>query len=290
MDIKDLFIANGRLRAAWRTAISFVLWVAIFLIIRLFVNPQPLIRYVVLFAVIFALSSIFVRYIDRRPVATIGFMFHSRWVKEYLQGVLLGASAISIVFLFNLSLGYYTVVQHNITPSLLIYIFTYAMVLSICASGFEELAFRGYMFQNFIEATNVFIATVVLSAFFGIGHLWNAHASWVSVLNTVAAGVLFALAYIKTKSLWLPCGIHFSWNFFMGRIYSLPGSGAKAAQTLLDVKQQGPIVLTGGDYGPEAGIPALIVFIIACFIVYYWPKISTSSEMAKLWENYKQRK
>jgi membrane protease YdiL (CAAX protease family) len=290
MDIKGFFITDGKLRAGWRTAISFVLWVAIFLIIRLFVNPQPLIRYLILFAVIFALSSLFVRYIDRRPVATIGFMFHSRWIKEYLQGVLLGASAISIVFLFNLSLGYYAIVQHNITPSLLIYIFTYAMVLSICASGFEELAFRGYMFQNFIEATNVFIATAALSVFFGIGHLWNAHASWLSVSNTIAAGVLFALAYIRTKSLWLPSGIHFSWNFFMGRIYSLPGGGAKAAQTLLDVKQQGPKVLTGGDYGPEAGIPALIVFIIACFIIYYWPKISTTPEMAKLWESYKQRK
>ncbi len=289
MGIKDFFIVGGRLRAGWRTAISFVLWVAIFLIIRLFVNPQPLIRYLILFAIIFALSSLFVRYIDRRAVATIGFMFHSRWIREYLQGVLIGASSISVVFLFNFSMGYYKIVHHNITPFFLLYIFTYAIVLSVLASAFEELAFRGYMFQNFIEATNVFIATAALAAFFGIGHLWNAHSSWLSVLNTIAAGVLFALGYIRTKSLWLPSGLHFSWNFFMGRIYSLPGGGSKAAQTLLEVKQQGPIVLTGGDYGPEAGIPALIVFIIACFIIYYWPKINTAPEMARLWEDYKKK-
>jgi hypothetical protein len=69
----------------------------------------------------------------------------------------------------------------------------------------------------------------------------------------------------------------------------LTGGGKKAAQTLLEVKQQGPTVITGGDYGPEAGIPALVVFIIACLIVYYWPKIRTAPEMARLWENHRSK-
>jgi membrane protease YdiL (CAAX protease family) len=191
MDIKDFFVINRKLRSGWRAAISFTLWVAIFFVVRFLIRPQPLLRYLILFGTVFGLSALFIRYIDRRPVASIGFMLHSRWIKEYLQGVLIGTSSISVVFLFSLSLGYYKIVSLNITPSLLLYLFTYAMVLSVFASGFEELAFRGYVFQNLIKATNVFIATAVISVLFGIGHLWNFHASWISVLDTIGAGVLF---------------------------------------------------------------------------------------------------
>jgi membrane protease YdiL (CAAX protease family) len=279
-----------RFSAGLIAILSFALWVAIFIAVRFWIKPQVLVRYILLFAVVFGLSALFVRYIDKRSVASIGYMFHSRWIKEYLQGVLIGALSISAVFFFNLSMGYYEIVSHNITPSLLLYIFTYAMILSIFASAFEELAFRGYAFQNLMKASNAVIAIIFFSVLFGIGHLWNTHASWLSVLNTIGAGVLFALGYIKTKSLWLPSGLHFSWNFFQGRIFSLTGGGAKATKTLLDVKQQGPSTMTGGEYGPEGGIPALVVFIIACFVVYFWPKIKVAPDMAKLWTNQKPKK
>jgi len=245
--------------------------------------------YIIILWGILALSFLLARYLDKRPIATIGFMFHSGWFKEYLLGVLIGLVLISIIFFFELGMGYIEVRLNNITPSLLTNIFIYSLILIILQSAFEELAFRGYMFQNFIEGANAIIATAVLSALFGIAHLQNPNSSWVAALNITAAGVLLALGYICTKSLWLPAGLHFAWNFFLGRIYSLPVSGGKSVNSLLLVKQKGPTWLTGGDFGPEAGVPALILVIAACFVIYYWKKIRVAPEMAKLWENYKKK-
>jgi len=289
MDIKRIFIAQGRLRAGWRILVFFFLLFYPLWQITLLLWSQLLVRYLIFFWVTLALSFLLSHYLDKRPIATIGFMFHSRWLREYLLGILIGLVLVSILFFFELSMGYIEVKLNNITLSLLKNIFIFSMIITIFQSAFEELAFRGYMFQNFIEGTNAIIATVALSALFGIGHLMNPNSSWVAALHLTIFGVLHALCYICTKSLWLPSGLHFSWNFFMGKIYSLPVSGTQSSNTILLLERKGPIWFTGGNFGPEAGIPALILLIAACFFIYYWKRIKVAPEMEKLWDNYKQK-
>lgn len=290
MNIKNIFVIKDRLRAGWRILIFFLLcfFSLNYLTFRLW--DQILIRYVITFCLTLALSFILARYLDKRPLATIGFMFHSRWLKEYALGILLGFVLVSIVFFFELGMGYIEVKWSVITISLLKSIFLLTMITTIFQSAFEELAFRGYMFQNLIEGTNVIFATAALSALFGLGHLLNPNSRWIVALNLTAFGIVHAVGYICTKSLWLPSGLHFSWNFVMRNIYSLPVSGTQASKTLLFVKQKGPIWITGGDFGPEAGIPALVLLIAACFLIYYWKKIKTAPEMTKLWEDYYKKK
>lgn len=289
MDIKNIFIAQGRLRAGWRILVFFLLLFYPLWQITLLLWSQLLVRYLIFFCLTLALSFLLARYLDKRPIATIGFMFHSRWLKEYLLGVLIGLVLVSILFIFELGMGYVEVKLNNITLSLLKNIFIFSLVITIFQSAFEELAFRGYMFQNLIEGTNTIIATVALSALFGIGHLMNPNSSWVAAINLAAFGVLHAFCYICTKSLWLPSGLHFSWNFFMGKIYSLPVSGTQSSNTILLLERKGPTWFTGGNFGPEAGIPALILLITTCFFIYYWKRIKVAPEMEKLWNNYKQK-
>jgi hypothetical protein len=129
-----------------------------------------------------------------------------------------------------------------------------------------------------IEGTNTLAATAALSALFGIGHLLTPQANWLTALNLTAFGVMLALGYVCTRALWLPSGLHFSWNFFMRHIYALPVSGRESADALLVVHQQGPGWLTGGSYGPEAGVPALILLTAACLFIYRWWGRGTAPE------------
>jgi len=116
------------------------------------------------------------------------------------------------------------------------------------------------------------------------------HSSWIAALNLTLLGVFLALAYIRTKSLWLPSAIHFSWNFVMGNFYSLSVSGRERANCLLVVSSQGPEWLTGGEFGPEAGVPALLVLVAASFLIYRWKGIGAAPEVESLWKDYWNRR
>ena len=285
MDIYKVLMAKGQLRSGWRILVFFLISFPLFYSLTFLLWDQYLLRYIILFWSLLALSFLFAHYLDKRPIATIGFMFHSRWIKEYFLGILIGLILVSILFFLELSLGHIEISLNHMTFSLLKNVFVLAMFTTVFQSAFEELLFRGYIFQNFIEGTNAFIATATVSVLFGLGHLLTPNSNWMAALNLTAFGVLLALGYICTKSLWLPSGLHFSWNFCMRNIFSLPVSGTQSANSLFVVEQTGPVWTTGGDYGPEAGIPALILLTVACVFIYRWKRINVVPEMAKLWEN-----
>src|SRR2546430_16785770 len=90
-------------------------------------------------------------------------------------------------------------------------------------------------------------------------------ATPLSTANTTLAGVLFSLAYLKTRGLWLPIGLHWAWNFTMGPILSLPVSGMRFGPTLLRSQLTGAKWLTGGAYGPEGGAVTTVVCVAAIF-------------------------
>ncbi len=139
-------------------------------------------------------------------------------------------------------------------------------VLLLFGALLEELTFRGYPFQKLTEALGAFWAVVVLSALFGAVHLGNPDAGgWLSwgFFNTLAVGVLFALARIRSGSLWFSFGLHFGWNLFQGSVFGLPVSGLSEFSTLVTATAHGSLALTGGAYGPEASATCSIVLVIA---------------------------
>jgi hypothetical protein len=139
----------------------------------------------------------------------------------------------------------------------------WAIVLLTVAATNEELLFRGYPFQRLVESWGAPIAVVAISGLFGLGHASNPNATWFTVANTILAGIWLAQAYLKTRALWYPIGLHFSWNFIMAYVYSLPVSGIVLSSQLLTAKDHGPQWLTGGDYGPEGSILCTGVLVVA---------------------------
>jgi hypothetical protein len=157
----------------------------------------------------------------------------------------------------------------------------YSVALAIAATN-EELVFRGYPFQRLVEAITPAGGIAVTSVFFGLAHLGNPNHTWFSTANTALVGIPLAIAYLRTRSLWMPVGIHFSWNFVLGFVFGLPVSGFRLPESLLKGQVQGAAWITGAEYGPEGGALATFVILGATIYLLLSKRISVSEEMSKL--------
>jgi len=138
-----------------------------------------------------------------------------------------------------------------------------ALAVAIASAVGEEIVFRGVVFRRLEGALGTSIALILSAAIFGLVHAGNAGASWISTLAiALESGVLLGIAYAATRTLWLPIGVHFGWNFTEGGIFGAAVSGGQY-QGLIAAPLAGPAWLTGGAFGPEASLPALIVSLCA---------------------------
>jgi membrane protease YdiL (CAAX protease family) len=176
-----------------------------------------------------------------------------------LGGLLITADVLCIGWFGSLSF------QLHLTRHVLARAAAVALLL-LFGALLEELSFRGYPFQKLTEALGAFWAVVALSALFGAVHLWNPDAQgWLSwgFLNTIAVGVLFAVARVRSGSLWFSWSLHFGWNLFQGTVFGLPVSGLREFSTVVTASAQGSPALTGGAYGPENSAMCTIVLVMA---------------------------
>lgn len=131
----------------------------------------------------------------------------------------------------------------------------------------EEVAFRGYPYRRLIEAIGPVGATIAMSIVFGIVHMLNPDATWISVLITMLAGLLLSIAWLRTHGLWLAWGLHFGWNASMGVLFGLPVSGITIFSTVVQTRAIGSSWLTGGDYGPEAALFTILFLLLAIVVL-----------------------
>jgi hypothetical protein len=123
----------------------------------------------------------------------------------------------------------------------------------------EELLFRGILFRWLEEFGGSWLALLLTSAFFGAAHLANPNASPIAAIGIAfEAGVMLGAAYMLTRSLWLPMGIHAGWNFTQGEIYDIPVSGSNP-HGLVEAQLNGDPLLTGNGFGLEASLIAIVI-------------------------------
>jgi hypothetical protein len=150
-------------------------------------------------------------------------------------------------------------------------------------AGFvEELMFRGIMFRWIEEFGGSWAALFVTSALFGLVHMGNANATWMSGLTIAAvAGTLLGGAYMLTRSLWLPVGLHFGWNVTQGLVWDVPVSGYDG-DGLVSARLVGDPLISGGAFGLEASVIALVVGGAAgAWMV--WRAVEAGEVMAPWW-------
>jgi membrane protease YdiL (CAAX protease family) len=123
----------------------------------------------------------------------------------------------------------------------------------------EEIVFRGVLFRWIEEFGGSWVALLLTSAFFGASHLANPNASAIAAIGIAfEAGVMLGAAYMLTRSLWLPMGLHAAWNFTQGEIYDVPVSGTPV-HGMVDANLRGPPLLTGAGFGLEASLIAMVI-------------------------------
>jgi uncharacterized protein len=132
----------------------------------------------------------------------------------------------------------------------------------------EELVFRGVVFRLLEERWGSMAALVVSALVFGSVHLVNPHATvWGALAIGVEGGAMLGAAYLATRSLWLPIGLHFGWNAAQAALFGVTVSGSDTGPGLLSTTLTGPDLLTGGPVGPEAGLPALLVCLVPTLLL-----------------------
>lgn len=198
---------------------------------------------------------------DQRMVSSLGLRWQPETTKDLLAGFGIAGLMMALVLLTEFAFGWLKF--EGLSPlSMKSAISLLMWVLGILVVGFyEEMLFRGYLYQNFNEHLNT-PATVFLTSFlFSIGHLLNPNASIASIVGIFIAGIYLAYGYLRTRQLWLSIGLHIGWNFFLGPVFGFPVSGLHTF-TFIQQSVSGPPLITGGDFGPEAGwvlLPGLVV-------------------------------
>jgi membrane protease YdiL (CAAX protease family) len=181
------------------------------------------------------------------------------------RGVLIGAGMFAAVIL-NISFlgGYHVHGLGSVTGAVALLGFMAAAAVT------EELLFRGVLFRIIEERTGTWIALLLTGVVFGLLHLLNPDASlWGAIAIAIEAGFMLAACYAATRSLWVPIGLHFGWNFAAGGIFSAVVSGNGQSKGLLDATMSGPALLTGGDFGPEGSVYTVAAGVVLT-LVFMW--------------------
>jgi membrane protease YdiL (CAAX protease family) len=225
------------------------------------------------------------RRIDHRPFALLGMSFSLEGLKEFFIGLIFGILYLTSVVLILWMTGWANFSFGNVNSQVLLSMSTYLVFFGV-AGFLEEVVNRGYLFQAFIEGTRAWIAILIFSLVFSLGHILNEELSWVGGLNLFLHGILFSLAYLKTRSLWVPIGIHVAWNWAQGPLWGMNVSGTTIYNSFLVSVPKGPVLLSGGNFGAEGSLVTLVVGI--GLVLYIWKArwIKPTQEKITLWQEY----
>jgi membrane protease YdiL (CAAX protease family) len=203
-------------------------------------------------------------WIERRPLADLG-LSRRHLVRDLLLGFLLGfllqGTTIGILALA----GWYHVTSIA-SGSVALILILQGLGFFLLVALFEEGVFRGIVFRLLERSLGSWIAIILSGLFFGLIHLLNPGATLFGALSiALEAGIVLGAAYMLTRSLWLAIGIHWAWNFFEGPFFgvAVSGTGANSAKAIITATLRGPQIWTGGTFGPEAGLAALLVCLVA---------------------------
>ena len=144
----------------------------------------------------------------------------------------------------------------------------WALMLFLMVAVGEEVMSRGVIFRLIDERWGTWLALIVSALIFGLGHISNDNSSWwASFAIAIEAGLLLGAAYKWSGNLWVPIGIHWAWNYTQGNIFGLAVSGNNLESNVLTTTVNGPEIITGGAFGPEASIITVILGLIVTLVL-----------------------
>jgi hypothetical protein len=144
---------------------------------------------------------------------------------------------------------------------------------------YEEF-FPGYQLRNLIEATNRPLGVALSSVIFALQHFSNENVGVLSIIGLCINGVLFAAAVLATGRLSTAIGLHLTWNLFEGAVFGFPVSGDKEGASIVGIQQLGPGFVTGGSFGPEAGLLGIAASLLGIGVLVLIHRHSAPKRMS----------
>jgi membrane protease YdiL (CAAX protease family) len=198
----------------------------------------------------------YVRRIEKRQpteLATPGM------ARELGTGLLLGAGLVALTFAVLAALGAYRFDGVNAVGIMILVPLAELVLVGMA----EEMVFRGVIFGVTERSLGSKAAIVISALVFSLGHLPNEGISVLAVAVIAAYGVLQAALYMKTRRLWVCIGTHIAWNYCVSQVFSSTVSGHAATDGLLRGELVGNAMLSGGAFGVEGSLIALLLIAAA---------------------------
>jgi membrane protease YdiL (CAAX protease family) len=259
----------GNLRNIWWVGIFFLVLAAITFPVILLSQQYHWEITIAQQALIVVAASWISQLLRKRPLTEITGRFNFIWAKDLVRGILIGAI---LMFLPALVLYLGGWVNFEIQPiNAKASLIATAVFVSVAVA--EEFLFRGFIFQRLIGSMGVWPAQLIIAAYFLLIHINNPgmHGTikLLASVNIFIASLLFGFAFIKTKSLAMPLGIHFMANWVQGTLLGFGVSGNDEAGILKPHFVEAPAWLTGGTFGLEASLPGLVSLVIIAAVFFF---------------------
>ena len=205
----------------------------------------------------------------RESITSVGLAINGRWFKQFSIGFAISLVQMILIVAAILMIGG---VEFTLNPERSVTILLTGLYTFLLVALMEELLHRGFIFQRLIDGIGIWGAQLIIAILFAAGHWGNPGMEgttqfWAS-LDIGLGAILWGLAYYKTRSLAMPVGMHLSWNWIQGNVLGFGVSGMESQGWLTPVLQDKAQWLTGGAFGPEASVFAVIVDVL--FIVILW--------------------
>jgi membrane protease YdiL (CAAX protease family) len=214
------------------------------------------------------------RFIDRRSFLSLGFKLTRQAWMDLVVGFAIPGLLMGLVFTLELGLGWTTFERwawQGVSISKVLFGMSSGLIAFILVGFSEELLSRGYHLQTLKDGLGLGWALLLSSIIFAWLHSANPNSSWISTLGILLAGYFLAYGWIRTGQLWLSIGLHIGWNFFEGNIFGFPVSGLTTFR-LIEHHPTGPSLITGGAFGPEAGIIILPAMALGLFLIHVYTR------------------
>lgn len=280
--VSRIFISSDepRLRAGWRLLLQTLLMILIAIPISFVaglirIGGSGLFPSQIIELVIF-ISSIYLarRFLDKRSFVSLGLRVNKQTFTDIFIGIAITFVMMGSIYFVETVAGWLTFESFAWQTEPAINVITGVLtffVVFIFVGWNEELLSRGYHLQTLASGINMFWGIVISSSVFGLAHLGNPNATWVSAVGILFAGIFLAYGYLRTGQLWLSIGLHIGWNFFEGVVFGFPVSGLDIYR-LIRHQIEGPEIWTGGAFGPEAGLIVLPALGIGAVLIYIYTK------------------
>jgi membrane protease YdiL (CAAX protease family) len=213
-----------------------------------------------------AANWLLLRIYENRHIVDLGLHWNRASMENLGMGLLGGVLAACLVLAPPLLVGAAHLTRTPAEPGSTGTILFVGLLLLAGSAG-EELFFRGYGFQRLLAVVGPYATILPVSVVFALLHESNPNANWFGIANTAGFGILFGCAYLRSRDLWLPIGLHFGWNFTYP-LFGVNLSGLRIKVTGYEMSWTAGDFWSGGGYGPEASVLTSIVLGLLSF--YLW--------------------